>query len=143
MTTYHETRELIFSPEALFSIVSDVASYPRFIKGCQRIEVLSREGDSLTAKVTAGFGPFQETYTCNVHLKPHVEIRVEYVEGPFSHLENMWTFTPTEKGTKIDFTISFQFYSSFYQFMMEGVFKKLVHDTICAFEDEANQRLLE
>lgn len=141
MTTYHETRELTFPPEALFSIVSDVEKYPRFIKGCQKVSVIERDDNALKAKVTAGFGPFSETYTCYVHFTPHSEIRVEYIEGPFSHLENVWTFTPTDKGTEIDFKISFQFHSSIYQFMMESVFKKLVHETILAFEDEARRRL--
>lgn len=143
MMTYNETRELPFSPEALFSIVSDVESYPRFIKGCQKVTVVTRGDNILQARVTAGFGAFRETYTCNVHLTPYSEIRVTYVEGPFSHLDNVWTFAPTANGTTIDFTVSFQFHSAFYQFMMEGVFKKIVHDTIRSFEEEANHRLHE
>ena len=43
--------------------------------------------------MTVGYKLIRETFTSRVALdKPNLKLRVEYIDGPFSRLENIWTF---------------------------------------------------
>ena len=43
--------------------------------------------------MTVAYKLIQETFTSRVTLdRPRLAIRVEYLDGPFSHLDNRWTF---------------------------------------------------
>ena len=42
--------------------------------------------------------------------QPNLQILVEYLEGPFSHLENRWTFhAVAEKVCDVEFFIDYEF----------------------------------
>ncbi len=50
----------------------------------------------LVADMTVAYKFVHETFTSRVTLdRPNLQILVEYLEGPFSRLENRWTFHPT------------------------------------------------
>ncbi len=47
----------------------------------------------VVADMTVAYKLIRETFTSRVTLdRPNLQILVEYLEGPFSHLENRWTF---------------------------------------------------
>ena len=51
------------------------------------------------ADMTVGYKAIRETFTSQVVLRPDKNlIDVRYIDGPFRHLENRWTFEPTEDG---------------------------------------------
>lgn len=141
MTSFSQRRIFNFSQEQLYSVVADIESYPRFIRGCQRIRILDKKGDECTAEVTAGLGPFQDTYICKILFTPYVNISVNYLSGPFEYLKNEWRFEPRSQGkTEINFCIHFCFKSLIHRALMNGIFPGLVHDTIISFEKEAQSR---
>ena len=46
--------------------------------------------------MTVAYKFIRETFTSRVTLdRPNLQILVEYLDGPFSQLENRWTFRPT------------------------------------------------
>lgn len=138
---FKESKTLPFAAQKLFALVADVESYPRFIKGCQALKVLTKTQKGCRAQVTAGMGFFSESYTCDVVFNPPTHILVESIEGPFKAMKNSWTFdviTPSQ--TKVTFEIDLEFSSSIQQFFMEGAFANFAKDIMLSFETEAQQR---
>jgi len=70
--------------------------------------------------------------------RPGLKILVEYVDGPFSHLENRWTFKPLEKGCEVTFDIDYAFRSRIFQTLAGAVFDTVVRKMVEAFEKRAD-----
>lgn len=152
MPTHAEKRTLPYTPRQLYDLVADVDKYPEFLPWVQsakisqrQIKVLSVEGSGLAdenflANIVIGYKIFTYPYRCRVHLKPEERIDIEYLEGPFSRLNNHWVFTPiNEKLTEIDFFIDFEFHTSALQAILQPVFSEVVRRMIGAFEKRAKE----
>lgn len=140
MPTHAEQRKLPHTPEQLFSLVADVASYPQFLPWCAAARVKKRDGNELHADLVIGFKMVREKYTSRIRLDPLKRIDVEYLEGPFKYLNNHWVFMPTEEGgTLIDFYVDFEFRSVLLQKLMGVVFNEAVKLMVGAFETRAYQ----
>ena len=89
--------------------------------------------------MTAGYGAIRETFTTRVTLLPGKhQILVEYLDGPFSHLENRWTFQPTAGGgTEVEFFIDYEFRSMLLGVVVGAVFDKAFRRFAEAFETRA------
>jgi coenzyme Q-binding protein COQ10 len=134
---FHDKKILPYSEEGLYAIVADVKSYPTFLPGCMKAEILEEKEGSLRARLTIGYGIFKETYTSQVIFNPH-HIEVFYEEGPFQHLKNYWHFTPLSKNeTEVEFFIDFAFRSFLLQRLMDKVFQEGVSHLMEAFERRA------
>ncbi|MGZ5890263.1 MAG: SRPBCC family protein, partial [Hyphomicrobium sp.] len=66
------------------------------------------------------------------------EIRVAYLDGPFSHLDNRWRFRDAGGGSHIDFFIDYAFSSRVLALLMGAVFDKAVRKYTAAFEARAH-----
>jgi len=136
------TRRVPFTAEQMFAIVADVERYPQFLPLCEGLTVRSREekgGDSvLTATMSVGYRSIAESFTSRVTLKPEAnEIRVAYLDGPFTHLDNRWRFQDVSGGSEIHFYIDYAFASRMLALVMGAVFDKAVRRYTEAFEERA------
>ena len=68
----------------------------------QRIEASQPHAEKATgvtvvvAEMTVAYKMIRQTFTSRVTLdRPNLKIMVEYLDGPFSRLQNRWTFHPT------------------------------------------------
>ena len=104
MPRYVTTRVLPHTAAQMFDLVADVERYPEFVPMCERLVVRRHttgvnDSEVLLADMSIGYKMIRESFTSRVALdRPGMKILVEYVDGPFSHLENRWTFRPLEKG---------------------------------------------
>ena len=103
MPQFEVARVVRHSPEQMFDLVADVEKYPEFVPLCERLKVRQRRvidgREVLIADLTAGYGPVNETFTSRVTLdRPQLVIAVEYIDGPFRHLDNRWTVRPAADG---------------------------------------------
>src|SRR5262249_15913763 len=97
MPSFHTTRLVPHSAAKMFALVADIESYPRFVPLCRALRVRRREVKDgklvLIADMTVGYKAIRETFTSRVTCdRAKLKILVEYVEGPFKHLENLWIF---------------------------------------------------
>jgi len=144
MPMFNSSRRVRYSSEQMFALVADVEKYPQFLPLCEGLVVRRRlpqegGGEVLLADMTVGYKAIRETFTSRVTLDPaNLKILVEYVDGPFRHLENRWTFKPHEIGCEIGFFISYEFASRMLGLLMGTMFDKAFRKFAEAFEKRAD-----
>jgi coenzyme Q-binding protein COQ10 len=135
MYTHSEKRNLPYTPEQLFDLVADVASYPEFLPWCLSSKIMKREGGTFYADVVIGYKMLREKFTSKVVTKRPDSIHVEYLSGPMKHLSNRWKFIREKDGTcTIDFHVEFAFRNIIFEKLMGVFFHELVRRMVSAFE---------
>jgi coenzyme Q-binding protein COQ10 len=91
--------------------------------------------------MTVSFKLVKETFTSQVTLdRPNMKILVEYLRGPFSTLENRWTFEPKgEEACDVGFFITYEFKSRMLAMLMGSMFDTAFSRFAAAFEKRADQ----
>jgi len=130
----------------MFDLVADVESYPEFVPLCKALKVRERspsgEGiETVVADMTVSFKLVRESFRSRVTLdRPKLQILVEYLQGPFSHMQNRWTFRPTgEAACEVEFFIDYEFRSRTLGLLMGGMFDVAFRRFTAAFESRADQ----
>lgn len=130
----------------MFRLVADVEKYPQFVPLCQDLHVRGRKQldggrTVLVADMTVAYKLFKETFTSRVELRPEDQtILVEYLDGPFKHLENTWTFEAAGDGAcNVGFFISYEFKSRTLGSLMGVMFDKAFRKFSSAFEARADE----
>jgi coenzyme Q-binding protein COQ10 len=146
MPQFTTTRHLRHSCANMFDLVADVERYPEFVPLCSSLKVKRRIEEPegvviLIADMTVAYKLIRESFVSRVTLdRPSLEILVEYLEGPFSHLENRWTFRPTgERTCEVRFFISYDFKSRMLGMLMGSMFHMAFRRFAAAFEQRANK----
>ena len=144
MPSFRTTRQVRHSPLEMFNLVADVEKYPEFLPLCEDLRIRRRaqsgEGiETLVAEMSVGYKAIRETFITRVTLdEPRLRILVEYVEGPFSYLENRWTFKPDPAGCAVEFYISYEFRSFALRMLMGTMFEHAFRKFAEAFEERAD-----
>jgi coenzyme Q-binding protein COQ10 len=146
MPSFSSDHKVNHSADDMFRLVADVEKYPQFVPLCQDLHVRGRkeldDGRTvLIADMTVAYKLFKETFTSRVELRPaERRILVEYLDGPFKHLENTWTFEDAgEGGCTVGFYISYEFRSKTLGSLMGVMFDKAFRKFSSAFEARADQ----
>jgi coenzyme Q-binding protein COQ10 len=143
MPRYVTTRRLPHSATEMFNIVADIERYPEFVPMCERLVIRRRTtgvngSEVLLADMSIGYKVIRESFTSRVALdRAGLKILVEYVDGPFSHLENRWTFVDVDGGCDVTFDIDYAFRSRTFQMLAGAVFDTVVRKMVQAFETRA------
>lgn len=144
MRTFTTRRKVAHSAEDMFALVADVERYPEFVPLCQSLKVRGRSDKDgrqvLVADMTAAYKMFRETFTSRVTLDPEKrEVLVEYLDGPFKHLENRWKFKPLgDNSSEIDFYLEYEFRRRSLQILMGAMFDAAFSRFADAFEKRAD-----
>ena len=82
-----------------------------------------------------------ETFTTRVTLdRQNLQILVEYLDGPFSRMENRWDFHPAgERACKVEFFIAYEFKSRVLAILMGTMFDAAFRRFAEAFERRADK----
>ncbi len=145
MPHFTTTRPIRHSATDMFDLVADVESYPRFLPLCESLVVRSRRNDGdrevLIATMTIAYKLIRESFTTKVVLdREALVIRAEYLDGPFSHLENVWRFDPRGRGNSlVYFNIDYEFRSKTLSLLMGSVFDRAFRKFAEAFEARADE----
>jgi len=130
----------------MFDLVADVERYPEFVPLCQSLKIRQRtpkdDGtEVVVADMTVSFKLVRETFTSRVTLdRPNLNILVEYLRGPFSNLENRWSFEPkSEAECDVGFFLNYEFKSRMLAMLMGSMFDAAFSRFAAAFEKRADQ----
>ncbi len=145
MPKFSTTRRVKHAAGDMFDLVADVEKYPQFVPLCHALTVRRRtEGENGTqiviSDMTVAYKLISERFTSKVTLdRPNLQILVSYLDGPFSRMENRWTFV--EKGSKeceVQFAIDYDFRSRTLGMLMGAMFEAAFRRFSAAFEARAN-----
>ncbi|MCX2722658.1 type II toxin-antitoxin system RatA family toxin [Roseibium salinum] len=146
MPSFSSNHKVNHKADEMFRLVADVERYPEFVPLCQGLHVRGRKDlddgrTVLIADMTVAYKLFKETFTSRVELRPEERtIHVEYLDGPFKHLENTWTFEEAGEGScMVGFYISYEFRSRTLGSLMGVMFDKAFRKFSSAFEARADQ----
>ena len=144
MHVYETTHPVAHSADEMFALVGRVEDYPKFLPLCEGLAVNRREErdgkEVLVATMTVGYGMIHEGFTTRVHLdRANHTILVEYLDGPFTFLENRWHFRPDgSDGCEVAFYIAYAFRSRLFERLAGRLFAKAVERYTSAFAARAD-----
>lgn len=149
MPNFHTQRRVAHSAAQMFDLVADVEAYPQFLPMCTGLKVRSRSSDGqghpvLIADMEVGYKAIRERFTSRVTMnRAALKIDVEYIDGPFSHLNNIWRFTDEARAgspaSKVDFNIDYQFRNKILGLLMGSMFDIAFRKFTSAFEERADR----
>jgi coenzyme Q-binding protein COQ10 len=145
VTSHSLSIDLPYRPEDLFDLAADVGRYPEFIKWIRELRIISEQEEKdrviCRAQATVGFQAFTETFITDVDARrKELAIDVKLVRGPFKRLANAWRFVPIEDGTRIEFSIQFEFKNFLLQALADANKAYAIGRIIDAFSAEAARR---
>ena len=145
MPSFRTTRRVKHSPADMFDLVADVEKYPLFVPLCSALRVRSRQPQDdgrlvMVADMTVAYKLIRETFASRVTMdRDKLQILVEYLDGPFSHLENRWSFKDDGAGgCVVEFFIDYSFRSRTLGMLMGAMFEAAFRRFAEAFEKRAD-----
>jgi coenzyme Q-binding protein COQ10 len=146
MPKFSSKRRAQHSAQQMFDLVADVERYPEFVPLCKSLKIRQRtpqpDGTEIViADMTVSFNLLREAFTSKVTLdRANLKILVEYLEGPFSNLENRWSFEPkSDASCDVGFFLSYEFRSRMLALLMGTMFDAAFQRFAAAFEKRADQ----
>lgn len=151
MKSFRTRRHVAHSAADMFALVSNVETYPQFVPLCEAMKVRRRTEVApgvveLVADMQVGFKAVCERYssrvTCNANT---LEVKVDYIDGPFRKLDNRWTFREEAPGpdgrprSLVDFFIAYEFKSIALGLVMGAMFDKAFQKYADAFVKRADE----
>jgi coenzyme Q-binding protein COQ10 len=144
MPQFSTKRRVKHSAADMFDLVADVERYPEFVPLCRSMRVIRRtrsgDRDVVVAQMTVAYKLIRETFTSRVTLdRERLQILVEYLDGPFSRMENQWHFHPaSDADCEVEFFIAYEFRSRTLGLLMGAVFDTAFRRFASAFEHRAD-----
>jgi coenzyme Q-binding protein COQ10 len=145
MPRFSSKRQVQHSASQMFDLVADVERYPEFVPLCQSLRIRQRtqqpDGTEIViADMMVSFKLLKESFTSRVTLdRANLRILVEYLRGPFSNLENRWSFEPKGEGaSEVTFYLSYEFKSRMLAMLMGSMFDTAFRRFAAAFEKRAD-----
>jgi coenzyme Q-binding protein COQ10 len=146
---FSSKRRVAHRADEMFNLVADVERYPEFVPLCHALKIRQRRQNSdgtetIVADMTVSFKLVKETFTSEVTLdRAGRKIDVRYLRGPFSSLENRWTFEPKrenkgEEACDVGFFIAYEFKSRILAMLMGTMFDAAFARFSGAFEKRAD-----
>ncbi len=154
MPQFSTRRRVKHSADDMFDLVADVEHYPEFVPLCRAMRVLRRtqydDREIIVAEMTVAYKLIRESFTSRVTLDRKTRtILVEYLNGPFSRMENRWAFRPIDNPAggeggaaqatcEVEFFISYEFRSRTLGLLMGAMFDVAFRRFASAFENRAD-----
>jgi coenzyme Q-binding protein COQ10 len=145
MPRFSSKRRVNHSATQMFDLVADVERYPEFVPLCRSLKIRQRtvqpDGTEVViADMTVSFKLVREAFTSRVTLdRPNLKILVEYLRGPFSNLENRWSFEPkSDEACDVVFFLAYEFKSRMLALLMGTMFDTAFARFAAAFEKRAD-----
>jgi ribosome-associated toxin RatA of RatAB toxin-antitoxin module len=137
---------LWYSPHEMFSLVTAVTEYPRFLPWCERADVVEQHEDGVTAKLHLAYAGVRHAFTTRNHNVTDSEVRMALVDGPFSVLDGNWRFVPLQSpggeptsACKVEFDLRYAFSSRALEVVVSPVFDRIANTFVDAFVKRAEQ----
>ena len=125
----------------MYDIVNDVESYPEFLPWCGDVKINQLDNTSMEASILMRGAGLNHWFTTRNSMVPGQSIEMELVEGPFSKLEGLWSFTPIDtEGCKIELMLQFEMKQGLASTLIAPAFSRIANTMVDSFCERARDR---
>ena len=145
MKRVHKSVLLWYSPREMYDLVTAVEQYPQFLPWCERVDVLEKVGDTVTARLHLAYAGVHHAFTTRNRHEPARSVLLHLVDGPFSLLDGLWQFEPIGgaggdgRACRIEFELDYAFASKPLETVLSPVFGKVADTLVDRFVQRAEQ----
>ncbi len=126
------------SAEQMYELVDRVEDYPQFLPWCGGTEVHRRDDQGVEATIRIHFKGVRQSFTTRNTVVPGQRIDIRLVQGPFSDLDGLWTFTPLRADAcKVAFRLEYTFSNRLLEALVGPVFHYIANSFIESFTKRA------
>ncbi len=126
------------SAQAMYALVEDIESYPRFLPWCAGAEVLERRPGETRATLTARLPGLRQSFTTRNENRPGEAIDMRLEEGPFRAFSGAWRFRAlSAQSCEIEFTLEYELASRALAKLLEPLFDRIANTMVDAFTRRA------
>jgi len=140
---------LWYAPHEIYQLVTDVDAYPRFLPWCERVEVLARDAEGVTARLHLAYSGIRHAFTTRNVQVPDESVHIGLVDGPFSLLDGLWRFVPlpvpgepasvAPSACRIEFEMRYAFSNVILEAAISPVFDRIADTFVDSFVRRAEQ----
>ena len=128
------------SAHAMFALVDDVESYPRFLPWCARTEVYERSAEITVARLDIDYHGLTSHIATRNRKQPPERMALEFVEGPFDRFKGYWRFVALgEEGCRVEFALDYAFSNLAFEAVLGPVFGHIIETLVERFVDRAEK----
>ncbi len=103
-----------YAAAKVFDIIMDLERYPDFLPWCDAAQLISAEPDAVVATLQVSAKGLSESFTTRNRARPHDQIALELVSGPFKNFAGLWQLQALGEGTaavgcKVTLSLDFEF----------------------------------
>ncbi|MDO8706329.1 MAG: type II toxin-antitoxin system RatA family toxin [Sulfuricaulis sp.] len=138
MTAIHRSAIVPYSARAMFELVADIPSYPKFLPWCGGARILSSQGDEVIAAIDIAYSGVHRTFTTRNLLQHNKMMEIRLLEGPFSNLQGFWQFKSLdEHSSKISLDLEFEVANKIVGLALTPVFSNIANQLVDRFHRRA------
>ena len=100
-----------YTPTQLFTLASDIESYPFFVPGCVAARIVERRDNLWRVDNVFALGPVRHRFVSYAELNPPDGLDITSSEGPWKSIRLSWRFAPSDEGCQLTCRISAEFRS--------------------------------
>jgi ribosome-associated toxin RatA of RatAB toxin-antitoxin module len=128
------------SAERMFRLVDDVERYSEFLPWCGGVDLKWRDDESTVATLHIAYHGLKQNFTTENSKTFPTMMGIKLVEGPFRHLEGIWSFIPlAEDACKIEFKLHYEFSTHLLEKIIAPVFGHIANTFVDAFVERAER----
>mgnify|MGYP000220682587 CR=1 FL=1 len=140
MPTIVQTALVSHSASEMYTLVSDVESYPQFLPWCDTAQVTEQTDQHQVASLTIDRRMKGISFTTHNTLSENESIGMQLVDGPFRKLHGVWRFEAIDDSScKVELSMDFEFKSRVFGALMGPAFTKICDTMVAAFVKRADQ----
>jgi len=125
----------------MYDIVNDVDSYPEFLPWCGGVKIHQLDNSSMEASILMRGAGLNHWFKTLNSMVPGQSIEMELVEGPFSKLDGLWSFTPIDsEGCKIELRLLFEMKQGLASTLIAPAFSRIANTMVDSFCDRARDQ---
>ena len=137
---------LWYSPHEMYTLVTAIEDYPRFLPWCERAEVLERFEAGVTARLHLAYLGMRQSFTTRNVQVAGASVELQLVDGPFSELAGTWRFVPLPAADgpralacKVEFELRYTFANAALEAVVSPVFDRIANTFVESFVKRAEQ----
>lgn len=129
---------VMYSCEQMYNLVDDINSYPQFIPNCADAKREQTAENTVAGSLLISSVGISKWFTTKNELTANKEIKMQLLNGPFKHLNGVWTFTELDEfACKVELELDFEFSSKMIELAFGGLFKNVITNMVSAFTQRA------